>query len=519
MTELQISEPFYAPSTEGALDHLFSSRDGVKKKIEDIAGFMDGPARLALNYCIEGAKHERERYGLSMDDLLDVSRAVKALDADYWNRAMDLTDVRECMPQARRSEWHELISKHATPEFVPENVIPTFQDLLSSRSKFFAERVDGVFRALSRSHVTNQPEGFGKRMILNYVLSEYGMGTNYEKVGYIHDLRCVIARFMGRDEPEYNLSDRIVRTAAEDPGKWITVDGGALRLRVYAGVRTGHLEVHPDMAWRLNAVLASLYPAAIPSQFREPPKRKVRDFALMQKPLPFAVLSLLRGLHGSKENDRYLALGYTDNPDKSQRKRLGEVLAAIGGVESGDGWAFDYGPQGVINQIICSGCIPDQQSHQFYPTPESIAQDAVSEAMAGHTPGMRWLEPSAGTGNLASLFPTDAAVTCYDISALHVAVLSARGLLAIEHDFLKTSVTERYDRIVMNPPYSEGRWRAHVEHAASKLLPGGRLVAILPASARGKRLLPGWSETWGNAYDNAFDGASVSVVIYVGIKP
>lgn len=516
--DLVLSEPFYAPSTDGAIDHLFALRDGVKSRIEAIAGFMDGEARSALRYCVEAASDEcAGRYGgVTVEGLLNVEAATKALDADFWNRAMDMTDVRECMPQQRRSEWHELIRTHATPEFTPEHVIPTFQDLLASRSKFFAERVDGLFRSLSRSHVTNQPEGFGKRMILNYVLSEYGMGTNYEKVGYIHDLRCVIARFMGRDEPTYNLSVRVVRTAAEDPGKWITVDGGALRLRVYAGVRTGHLEVHPDMAWRLNAVLASLYPAAIPSQFREPPKRKVRDFALMQKPLPFAVLSLLRGLSGSKDNDRHLELGYSENPDKAQRKRLGEVLASIGGVESGNGWAFDYSPSAVIDHIVCSGCIPDAMSHQFYPTPDWLAADAVESASQGATPGMRWLEPSAGTGNLASLFPADAMVTCYDISALHVAVLNARGIVAIEHDFLKTSAAERYDRVVMNPPFSEGRWRAHLEHAAAKTLPGGRLIAILPESARGKKLLPGFAESWGAVHK--FPGTSISVSVLTAVK-
>lgn len=506
--ELVLSEPFYAPSTEGALDHLFSLRDGIKGRIESIASFMDGEARSALHYCIEGAKHERERHGISMDDLLDVSRAVKALDADFWNRAMELTDVRECMPQARRSEWFELIRTHGTPDFIPDNVIPTFQDLLSSRAKFFAERVDGIFRELSRTHVTNQPEGFGKRMIINYLLNEYGGYADHTRAGYIHDLRCVIAKFMGRDEPEWNESSKVINVAAQNPGQWLTVDGGALRIRVYLGVRTGHLEVHPDMAWRLNAVLASLYPAAIPSQFREPPKRKVRDFALMQKPLPFAVVALLRSLKGK---DCYLELEYSAKPDKAQRKRLSEVLEAIGGVESGDGWKFDYRPHDVIDLIGCSGCIPDAMSHQFYPTPEHIAAEAVGEALRDSVKGLRWLEPSAGTGNLATLFPDGALVDLVEVSAIHAAVLRAKGMDVTEGDFLAHPVCRTYDRVVMNPPYSEGRWRAHLEHAARMVKPGGRLVAILPESARGKKLLPGWAESWGEIHK--FPGTSISVSV------
>ena len=69
------------------------------------------------------------------------------------------------------------------------------------------------------------------------------------------------------------------------------------------------------------------------------------------------------------------------------------------------------------------------------------------------------------------------------------------------------------DRIIMNPPFSEGRWQAHTQHAATMVKPGGRLVAILPASAKGKDLLPGFDCTWHGPYDNEFPGTSVSVVI------
>lgn len=506
---LAVSEPFYAPSTEGALDHLFTLRDGVKQRIEAIAGFMDGEARQALHYFIEGAKQENDRHGIEVESLLNVDAAVNALDASYWNRAMELTDVRECMPQARRTDWHELIRKHATPEFTPENVIPTFQDLLSSRSKFFAERVDGLFQNLSRSHVTNHPEGFGKRMILNYVLSSWSNHANGDKQGYIHDLRGVIARFMGRDDPHYSDTTAAISRAVKCAGKWITLDGGALRLRVYTGVKTGHLEVHPDMAWRLNAVLASLHPAAIPSQFREPPKRKVRDFALMQKPLPFEVIGLLRELAGKGERR---SLSYGQNPDKAQRRRLAEVLEAIGGADDGDGWEFDYDPADVLSEIIVSGCIPDEVSHQFFPTPEHIAAEAVAAAQIG--PGDDCLEPSAGLGALADLMPKGR-TRCVEVSSLHCEVLRAKGYQVDQADFLQWRGGP-VDCIVMNPPYSEGRWRAHVEHAASMVKPGGRLVAILPESARGKRLLRGFTESWGGIHK--FPGTSISVSILTAVK-
>src|SRR5690606_39776792 len=166
----------------------------------------------------------RERYTPDVEALLDVDRAIAALDADMWDQAMRLTDVMDCMPEARRHEWHEQIRNHTTPEFTPDNVLPTFEFLLASRHRFLAEKVDGLFQNLSRTHVTNQPEGFGKRMILQYVVSESGSYPDPRRVGYIHDLRGVIARFMGRDDPHYNDTRAAVMRAVEVAGQWITLD-------------------------------------------------------------------------------------------------------------------------------------------------------------------------------------------------------------------------------------------------------------------------------------------------------
>src|SRR5690606_30066790 len=109
------------------------------------------------------------------------------------------------------------------------------------RDKFFAERIDGIFRALSRSHVTNRPEGFSRRMIL--FLGEYG----YYNVGHIHDLRCVIARIRGlRDEPGHYATTYDIRHIPRN-GQWHALDGGTLRLRLYKK-GTAHLEVDETVA-------------------------------------------------------------------------------------------------------------------------------------------------------------------------------------------------------------------------------------------------------------------------------
>lgn len=545
---------FFAPAATDMVDSLVGSYQLARRRITEVVQFAGGDVcRGVIDYFLEGnATEDRGRSSMSTSaaQLFQECGAVAALNAAYWSKALALTDVYDAMPQDRRNKWNEQIRNpmgvkkgrgasgeweiDPLPDFEQETVRATLQDLLASRAKFLAERVDGIFRALSGEHVTNSPAAFGKRMIIGYLVTSCNT-TNHERVGYINDLRCVIAKFMGRDEPKWSSTSSVVeRARRECRGQWVTMDGGALRLRAYK-CGTAHLEVHPDMAWRLNCVLAHLYPMAIPAEFRQKPKKRLKDFVMMGRPLPFKVIEVLESLqtaYNMVENTgpdawsrKYLQVDiqnglqfrYSSVSDKAIREEAERVIAYIGGVKvkndrGSDYFEFDYSPREVIAEIICSGCLPDQRAHQFYPTPANVAEAAIELAQIG--PGDFCLEPSAGTGGLADLMPMDR-TQCVEISALHCKVLEAKGYSVTQADFLKVPLNTPIDRIVMNPPFSEGRWQAHLEHAASVLAVDGRLVAILPASAKGKDVLPSWQCEWSQVFENEFAGTSVSVAILV----
>lgn len=545
--ELFDAGEFFAPAPFDLFDSLMSQYESSRRRLTAMAEAVSADACAGVLHYFVQANTPESRYSMpsTVAELFDLDRAVAYLDADFWQRALNMTDVLQIMPQKRKDEWFAQIREplgngknrragvpaiERIPEFTADNVRASLESLIDMRGQFFAERVDGIFRTLSRKHVTNQPEGFSKRMILR-VLCDRGT-EDWSACGVINDFRAVVAKFMGRDEPRHGSSTALIGAVRRRQGEWQDVDGGAFRMRIYNGVGTAHIEVHPDMAWRLNAVLASIHPQAIPSQFRERPKkaRKVAA-AVFSKPLPFAVLELLANMKPGVEptNDdgwkaakfrnipRTLRFDYSATENEAACKQAAKVLEAIGGVwEKSTGnlahWRFDYEPAQVIDAILCSGMIPDHVSHQFYPTPERVAMLAVAQANEGATDGMRWLEPSAGIGNLADLMP--AGTRCVEVSELHAAILKAKGHVVECRDFLAMSSGEAVaDRVVMNPPYSGNRWQAHVEHAAQMVAPGGRLVAILPASAPGRFTLPGFACSWSGVMANEFAGTGVSVVI------
>lgn len=502
---------------------LCAEHQAELQRITHISQVVQSDAYSSAIFYFDKAAQKRERRGYSTGTIdpraFDLEPARKALDAVYWGKALALTDVMEAMPSKRRSEWYEAINGADCPEFSEQIVRDTLQSLVAERGRFFAERVDSVFQGLSREHVTNSPTGFRRRMILSWIFDENGW-LKHSNAGVISDLRVVVAKLMKRGEPASRLTEEALTHARRyHCGEWHELDGGAIRFRCYK-VGTVHLEVDEDIACELNSVLSLLYPSAIPARFRTPSKRKSktqRQFYLHQRRLSFGVINLLSTLNPRSEQGVWTCwMQNTLSADKYSLSEARRVVEAIGGVRRNnisDYFEFDYNPASVLREVIDTGCIPEHKSHQFYPTRENLASYAASllEAEVGDS----CCEPSAGQGGLADYLPKET-TTCVEVSALHCKILQAKGYTVHHADFLEWAKTApKVRKVLMNPPFSQGRAQAHLEAAASIVESGGRLVAILPASMRGKDLLPGFSQEWHGPYENEFDGTGVSVVILV----
>jgi predicted RNA methylase len=521
---------FFVPTSFDAIDSLLAEHGQILKHINAISTFMTGKEMHAgFDYYARGTRQLYDRFVPDASRIFDQSAAKRALDADFWQRALNLTDVYNFMPHDRRKDWDDVIYQMQTPEFEENRVRNTLSTLLSQRMDFLSEKVDKIFQNLSQSHVTNQPQGFCKRSIVDKAFDPDAT-TLGAQGGYIHDLRGVIGRFMGRDEPYWNSTREILVLARRTPGKWIVVDGGSLAIKAFKK-GTCHVEVHEDIAFRLNEILAHLYPTAIPHQYkaRKKEQRQTKEVPLSKRSLPFKTLfPISEGnfyRHGNRlypENTFALGASFLSR-DKSVKEEVGKLIESIGGIPEKGGfyYTFDYNAGPVIEEILTFGEVPDRFSHQYYPTPETLAEMAVDLADIG--PEDRCLEPSAGQGHIARFLPKGRTV-CVEVSALHCTILKGKEFEVVHSDFLSTSTKtlndgQQFNAIIMNPPFSSGRAKAHVQHAMSMLAPGGRLVAIVPVGSTSRWEMPSSNEGTVNlsrVYEDAFDhtGVRVQIVVY-----
>lgn len=170
---------------------------------------------------------------------------------------------------------------------------------------------------------------------------------------------------------------------------------------------------------------------------------------------------------------------------------------------------------------------------QFYPTPHEVIRRMIAIATNGQASclaGWRVLESSCGDGRIMKEVAGFGGRP-YGVEVDHARAEQARALgfptlrgnfLGIGPDTEHTGSFRDFDLVLMNPPFYGRHYAKHVRHALRFLKPGGKIVAVLSATARYDHgelddLSPDWTDLPLGAF--AESGTNVCTVIAVIRKP
>lgn len=175
--------------------------------------------------------------------------------------------------------------------------------------------------------------------------------------------------------------------------------------------------------------------------------------------------------------------------DPKLYQRVNEVLEACGGrwVSLAGAHLFPIDAAAAIAPAIAAGEVvtlrEKRNDAQYFPTPAPVVQRLL--ALADLQSGMEVLEPSAGSGAIvAAAAAHGAIVDCIERDPGYANLLADTGAARrIDvSDFLDTQPEPRYDRVLMNPPFTRGADIAHVQHALGYLKADGLLVSVMSHS-------------------------------------
>lgn len=404
----------------------------------------------------------------------------KELKAIYWQKVFLRSNIQHFLSERDQKIWQESFSVAnirkddyvELPEFDYSSIHCTVSSWYESSEQFFVDRVDSVFDTLSSGHLTNHPNGFNRKMIFKHWAEKKWFDEDKGKIvswahKKIHDLRSIILMVNGLPLPQlgscYDLLGNL-------PFKTkIDFDHGLWTAQIFKNGNV-HIWVDPETAVLLNWHLAKKYPNILSTKDM-PIKNTGKDFTYATTGISSDLKNVLN------------AILHTGSVVFEVQKNVENEFFKYFGVSIPDFMQLDSNKmKSSIREILAKG-LPCIKAYQFYPTPQNIL-DEIKDQIGELDSNQKLLEPSAGSGAIAQLYPDN--FTCYEIYKPFVELLNAKGIQASNMDFLKQVGGYDYDKIIMNPPYSKKRCLMHFEHSFSFIHQEGEIYIVAPTGLKDK---------------------------------
>jgi len=180
--------------------------------------------------------------------------------------------------------------------------------------------------------------------------------------------------------------------------------------------------------------------------------------------------------------------------DRKLYLQVNDVLENLGGKwdRKAKAHIFENDPSEMMDNVILTGeAISIKKNMQFFETPKKVVEQMMGYAMVEEEDVL--LEPSAGKGAILDFFPKENKTICIEKFEVNAKILREKGYSPLVMDFMdytgvvnkgSTRPDVRFDKIIMNPPFTKQQDIDHVLHAYSFLATGGTLVSVMSSGFR-----------------------------------
>ncbi len=198
-------------------------------------------------------------------------KAMKAItrniDRRIWRDLMSKSGMLSLMDAQARDEWHKSLEKDDIPAISEDNILSTFERLHQDKHAVFERGVINVFRGLSWDYKTNSPCKFGKKIIVDGLVSFNRWGFSFTH-GYRRDQLVDLERMMtlldGKTLPD-NRADIACRLS-DHIGQQRTstvYDDELFRIHYFQKGSAHIVFKRPELIERLNDIIARHYPGML----------------------------------------------------------------------------------------------------------------------------------------------------------------------------------------------------------------------------------------------------------------
>ncbi|AWQ20157.1 restriction endonuclease subunit M [Pantoea ananatis] len=252
-----------------SIERVVTGRDTALKQIEQLIQQLDAISGLTSEIgggtAQDWAMKPGHRYDSWLTEKADkaMPAVTRNIDSSIWRDLMLKSGMMALMDTQARDQWHKNLEEGDLPAISEANILSTFEQLHLNKMEVFERGIINVFKGLSWDYKTNSPCSFGKKIIINNLVSHnrWGFSLNWGwQRDQLADLERMLFLLSGKSIPD-NRSDITTRLMAhirDNPDKDVYEDE-FFRIR-YFQKGTAHLTFKRlDLVERMNDIIAKHY--------------------------------------------------------------------------------------------------------------------------------------------------------------------------------------------------------------------------------------------------------------------
>ncbi|MFA3759480.1 DUF4942 domain-containing protein [Yersinia sp. 2466 StPb PI] len=196
---------------------------------------------------------------------------IRNLDRGIWQDLMKKSGMLSLMDAQARDQWYRNLEGDNIPTISEESIYSTFEQLHRDKDNVFERGVINVFKSLSWDYKSNHPCKFGKKIIVNNLVSytQWGFTLNHSyRRDQLADLERMLFLLEGKAIPD-NRGDVTTRlyehmSANRQTTKVYEDDYFAIK---YFMKGSAHLTFRkPGLMDKMNDIIAKHYPSVLPER-------------------------------------------------------------------------------------------------------------------------------------------------------------------------------------------------------------------------------------------------------------
>ncbi|ASN16103.1 restriction endonuclease subunit M [Pantoea ananatis] len=256
-----------------SIERVVTGRDSALKQIEQLIEQLDTISRLTSEIGGGTAQNWAMKSGHRYDSWLTekTDKAIPAItrniDRIIWRDLMLKSGMMALMDAQARDQWHKNLEEGDLPAISKENILSTFEQLHLNKMDVFECGIINIFKGLSWDYKTNSPCSFGKKVIINNLVSHnrWGFSLNWGwRRDQLVDLERMLFLLDGKVIPDNraDISINLMNHIRDNPGKNV-YDDEYFSIR-YFQKGTAHLTFkRAELVDKINDIIAKHYPGML----------------------------------------------------------------------------------------------------------------------------------------------------------------------------------------------------------------------------------------------------------------